>query len=151
MKPKNKRILKLSLFCVLFFSGCIILFINLRENLIFFYSPSEILGKNLKVDQRVRVGGMVKESSLKKTIKQIDGRKIEEISFVITDYIKEIEIFYVGILPDLFKEGEGVVVEGVFENKYHFNASIILAKHDENYMPPEIKNIKSINERNNDI
>ena len=86
---------------------------------------------------------IIKES-LKKKIKNVDGRKLEEISFVITDFENEIEIFYVGILPDLFKEGQGVVVEGFLKNVGKFEAKTVLAKHDENYMPPEIKDIKSI-------
>ena len=94
---------------------------------------------------------MVKKKSLGKKIKEIDGRKLEEITFIITDYNKEILILYVGILPDLFKEGQGVVVEGMIENRGVFNATNVLAKHDENYMPPEIKDIKTIRENSNGI
>ena len=81
----------------------------------------------------------------------IDGRSLEEISFIITDFNEEIKIYYIGILPDLFKEGQGVVVEGIVENNGIFNAKYVLAKHDENYMPPEINDIESIKDRRNDI
>ena len=94
---------------------------------------------------------MVKNKSLEKKIKEIDGRKLEEISFIITDYNREILILYTGILPDLFKEGQGVVVEGIVESEGIFKASSVLAKHDENYMPPEIKNIPSIKESENGV
>ncbi len=151
MKQKNKRLFILSLSIILFATGSIILFTNLRENLIFFYSPSEIIEKNIEPNQKIRVGGMVKEKSLKKKIIDVDGRSLEEISFIVTDFNEEIKISYVGILPDLFKEGQGVVVEGIVENNGMFVAKYVLAKHDENYMPPEIKNIKSIRDKKNDI
>ena len=80
-------------------------------------------------------------------IKTIEGRQLEEISFVITDFEKELVISYIGILPDLFKEGQGVVVEGFLKNVGKFEAKTVLAKHDENYMPPEIKDIKSIKDK----
>ena len=76
---------------------------------------------------------------------------MEEISFIVTDFKREIIISYIGILPDLFREGQGVVVEGFIVNEGFFNAKTVLAKHDENYMPPEIKEIESIREKTNDI
>tara|TARA_E500000178_G_C16688481_1_gene602582 strand:- start:237 stop:686 length:450 start_codon:yes stop_codon:yes gene_type:complete len=145
MKKKNKRLITLTLSLTLFSLGCLILIINLRDNLIFFYSPSEIIEKKIDTQKIIRVGGMVKEESLEKKIKFIDGKNLEEISFVITDFQKEIVISYIGILPDLFREGQGVVVEGVLKKQGFFHAKTVLAKHDENYMPPEIRNIKSIN------
>ncbi len=151
MKPKNKRLAVLSFSLVLFTLGCIIILTNLRENLIFFYSPSEILEKEISSQKIIRVGGMVKKESLKKKIIKVNGRSLEEISFVVTDFNEEIKISYIGILPDLFKEGQGVVVEGKIAHNGVFNAKNVLAKHDENYMPPEIKNIKSIKEKNNGI
>lgn len=151
MKPKNKRLITLVTSFLMLTIGSIILLVNLRDNLIFFYSPTELSEKEINSEKIIRVGGMVKKESLKKKIKNVDGRKLEEISFVITDFKNEIEIFYVGILPDLFKEGQGVVVEGITNGNMTFNAKTVLAKHDENYMPPEIKNIKSIGEKNNDL
>ena len=151
MKKKNKRLITLCISFTLFSLGCLILFINLRDNLIFFYSPSEIFEKEISLEKTVRVGGMVKEKSLNKKIKEVNGMNVEEISFVITDYEKEIIISYVGILPDLFREGQGVVVEGFIVNKGLFNAKTVLAKHDENYMPPEIKDLELIKGKTNDI
>ncbi len=151
MKPKNKRLLTLIAFVTMTSLGFTILLVSLRENLIFFYSPTEVFEKTFDSNKKIRVGGMVKKKSVEKKIKEIDGRKLEEITFIITDYNKEILILYVGILPDLFKEGQGVVVEGMIKNPGVFNATNVLAKHDENYMPPEIKDIKTIKENSNGI
>ena len=114
----------------------------LNDKIVFFYTPTnisedaEILGKN------IRVGGLVLENSIKYSN---DGLGV---SFVITDNKNIIDVFYSGILPDLFREKQGVVVEGsFFKNKKTFNARKVLAKHDENYMPPEVKKaIKNIGE-----
>ena len=107
-----------------------IILIVLQDNILFFYTPSEILQKNLKENEKVRLGGLVQENSvLRKDIK---------INFIITDLKKTIEVSYEGILPDLFREGQGVIVNGYLKNNI-FEASEVLAKHDENYMPPEIK------------
>ncbi len=151
MKKKNKRLLNILVYLMLFTIGCLILLMNLRDNLVFFYSPSEVFQKNLDPTNKIRVGGMVKKTSLKKEVKKIKGRSLEQISFVITDFNNEIKVSYIGILPDLFKEGQGVVVEGFITSNGMFNAKTVLAKHDENYMPPEIKDIKSIKENNNGI
>ena len=147
MKKKNKRLFTVLAFMTLFAFGSLILIVNLRENIIFFYSPTEVIEKQIKTEQMIRVGGMVKNESLVKKIKNVDGRQLEEISFIVTDFEKELIISYTGILPDLFKEGQGVVVEGFLKNIDKFDAKTILAKHDENYMPPEIKDIKSIKEK----
>ena len=114
----------------------------LNDKIVFFYTPTnisedaEIIGKN------IRVGGLVLENSIKYSN---DGLGV---SFVITDNKNMIDVFYSGILPDLFREKQGVVVEGsFFKNKKTFNAKKVLAKHDENYMPPEVKKaIKNIGE-----
>ena len=86
-------------------------------------------------------GGMVKKGSVKKKETEIGEKKVQETIFTITDFEKEIAVYYIGILPDLFSEGQGVVVEGNLINENKFNARIVLAKHDENYMPPELDNI----------
>jgi cytochrome c-type biogenesis protein CcmE len=151
MKKKNKRLFSVIILLGLFFLGCSILFLNLRNNLVFFYSPSEVFEKNLNLKKTIRVGGIVKEESVTKILTRIDGKNLEEISFIITDFNNDIEIKYTGILPDLFKEGQGVVVEGKIERFGFFKANKVLAKHDENYMPPEIKNLQSIKEKKNDI
>ena len=150
MKKKNKRLITVFISFTLLSIGCFLFFINLRDNLIFFYSPSEISQKKVESSKTIRVGGMVKKESLNKKIKKVEGRSVEEISFIITDFNKEIVIFYIGILPDLFREGQGVVVEGSMLTNGFFKAKTVLAKHDENYMPPEIKNIESIKEKTND-
>ena len=130
MTPKKKRFYILfsafSFFC--FIVGVIL--IALQDNILFFYSPSEILQKNLKQNEKVRLGGLVEENSV--------VRNDIKINFIITDLKKNIEVSYEGILPDLFREGQGVIVKGHLKNNI-FEASEVLAKHDENYMPPEIK------------
>ena len=130
MTPKKKRFYILfsafSFFC--FIIGTIL--IVLQDNILFFYTPSEILQKNLKQNEKVRLGGLVEENSL--------IRNDIKINFTVTDLKKNIEVSYEGILPDLFKEGQGVIVNGYLKNNI-FEASEVLAKHDENYMPPEIK------------
>ena len=130
MTPKRKRFyIIFSAFTFFCFVVGIIL-IALQDNILFFYSPSEILEKNLKQNEKVRLGGLVQENSvLRKDIK---------INFIITDLKKTIEVSYEGILPDLFREGQGVIVNGYLKNNI-FEASEVLAKHDENYMPAELK------------
>ena len=141
MKLKTQRLLKVSLLLVIFLIGCSILFYNLRNNLVFFFSPSEILEKKITSMENIRLGGMVKKGSVKKKETEIGEKKVQETIFTITDFEKEIAVYYIGILPDLFSEGQGVVVEGNLINENKFNARIVLAKHDENYMPPELDNI----------
>ncbi len=141
MKPKTKRLIVITSLILIFSIGCSILFYNLKSNLVFFFSPSEILNKEISSQQKVRLGGMVKKGSIEKKPLDFEGKKIQQTSFIVTDFKKEIRVEYIGILPDLFSEGQGVVVEGnLINNK--FNANLVLAKHDENYMPPELDNLK---------
>lgn len=100
-----------------------------ESNLVFFFTPSQIESGEAPIDRTFRVGGMVKEGSLQ--------RVNMTSSFVVTDTAKEVRVSYTGILPDLFKEGKGVVAQGKLDSTGHFAASEVLAKHDENYMPPE--------------
>ena len=104
---------------------------SLEENVIYFKSPSDVklLGKLDK--NQIRIGGMVKENSIK--------IKSNEVSFIITDFKNEINVTYSGAVPNLFSEGKGVVAERYLKDRSFFEASKILAKHDENYMPPEVK------------
>jgi len=141
MKLKTQRLFKVSLLLIIFLIGCSVLFYNLRNNLVFFFSPSEILEKKISSLDNIRLGGMVKKGSVKKKETEIGEKKVQETIFTITDFEKEIAVYYIGILPDLFSEGQGVVVEGNLINENKFNARIVLAKHDENYMPPELDNI----------
>ena len=141
MKLKTQRLFKVSSLLIIFLIGCSILFYNLKSNLVFFFSPSEILEKKISSLENIRLGGMVKKGSIKKKETEIGEKKVQETIFTITDFEKEIAVYYIGILPDLFSEGQGVVVEGNLINENKFNARIVLAKHDENYMPPELDNI----------
>ncbi|MDC3257377.1 cytochrome c maturation protein CcmE [Candidatus Pelagibacter sp.] len=104
---------------------------SLEENVVYFKSPSDIQLLSEIKNKKIRVGGMVKENSI-----QISSN---EVNFVITDFKNEINVTYSGLVPNLFSEGKGVVAEGYLKDKNFFEASKILAKHDENYMPPEVK------------
>ena len=102
----------------------------LNEELVFFLSPSQIADQRPGEGQRIRLGGLVESGSVKK-----DG---ETVAFSVTDLSKAVTVTYRGLLPDLFREGQGVVVEGAFDGSGQFVASEVLAKHDETYMPPEV-------------
>ena len=104
---------------------------SLEENVVYFKSPTEIKNLSELTKKKVRVGGMVKKNSLEVSAK--------EINFIITDYKNEIKVTYSGIVPNLFEEEKGVVAEGFIQDRKFFVAKKILAKHDENYMPPEVK------------
>ena len=112
----------------------IVIFIVLRsleENVVYFFSPSEIYNKtDIAFDKKIRIGGLVKTNSINKNE--------TSINFIITDLKKEILVSYNGLVPNLFSEGKGVVAEGKLKDKKYFVADKILAKHDENYMPPEV-------------
>ena len=104
---------------------------SLEENVVYFFSPTEIYNKtNISFNKKIRVGGLVKMNSISKNE--------TSINFVITDLKKEIVVSYNGLVPNLFSEGKGVVAEGKLRDKKYFIADKILAKHDENYMPPEV-------------
>ena len=103
----------------------------LEENVVYFLSPTEIKNLNETSTEKIRLGGMVKDQSIK-----INSDKI---NFIITDFKNEINVTYSGIVPNLFQEGKGVVAEGILRDKNYFKAEKILAKHDENYIPPEVK------------
>ena len=115
-------------------SAAIVIFMVLRsleENVVYFFSPTEIYNKtNISFNEKIRVGGLVKMNSISKNE--------TSINFVITDLKKEIVVSYNGLVPNLFSEGKGVVAEGKLRDKKYFIADKILAKHDENYMPPEV-------------
>jgi len=104
---------------------------SLKENIVYFQSPSEIKSLIELDKKKIRVGGMVKKQSV--------FIKSNEVNFVITDFKNEINVVYSGAVPNLFAEGKGVVAEGFLKDKNYFTATKILAKHDENYMPPEVK------------
>ena len=113
---------------------------SLEENVVYFLSPTEIYNKtDISFKKKIRVGGLVKINSVNK--------RETSISFIITDLNKEIIVSYNGLVPNLFSEGKGVVAEGKLKDKKYFVADKILAKHDENYMPPEVK--KALEKSNN--
>ena len=104
---------------------------SLKENVVYFQSPSEIKSLRELDKKKIRVGGMVKENSI--------NINSNEVNFIITDFKNEINVIFAGAVPNLFAEGKGVVAEGFLKDKNYFLATKILAKHDENYMPPEVK------------
>ena len=139
MKAKTKRLLSLTSLMVIFAAGCAVIFYNLRGNLVFFYFPTELIEKENSISQKIRLVGMVKKNSVEKKMITENDIKIQKVTFKITDFKNEVIVSYKGILPDLFKEGQGVVVEGKLNDQKGFVALNVLAKHDENYMPPEVK------------
>ena len=114
-------------------SAILLILFNARENISYFYTPSELINSNVDIDEKVRIGGYIKENTFKKI-------SSSSFKFKITDNINSLDVIYQGILPDLFREGQGAVIEGYMNKKNIFNASTVFAKHDENYMPLSIKN-----------
>ena len=137
-KKVKKRFSYLSLFLILAIISVFFILKSLNNNILYFKSPTDIkLDQDIISQKKIRVGGMVKKSSLKINSK--------EIRFIITDLKNEIRVSYMGTVPNLFSEGKGVVAEGELVDKNFFIADRILAKHDENYMPPELKDIMKKN------
>jgi cytochrome c-type biogenesis protein CcmE len=131
MNPIRKKRIYSILFVFLFsVSGISLILYSLNSNLDYFFTPTELKDRNIPADKRIKVGGMVLSGSV--------DRISSSISFVITDYENSIKVEYEGIVPDLFKEDSGVVVLGNLRDKILF-AEEVLAKHDENYMPPNIE------------
>ena len=130
-KKVKSRILFLVLLLLLATVVIFFIFKSLEENIVYFFSPSEIYDKpNISLNEKIRIGGLVKEDSIFKDQ--------TSIKFIITDLKKEIIVSYSGSVPNLFSEGKGVIAEGELKDKKYFVADEILAKHDENYMPPEV-------------
>ena len=130
-KKVKSRIFFLSVVIVLAALVIFVILKSLEENVVYFFSPTEIYNKlNISFDEKIRIGGLVKENSLIKSQKSI--------KFIITDLKNEIIVTYNGLVPNLFSEGKGVVAEGQLKDRKYFVADKILAKHDENYMPPEV-------------
>ena len=139
-KKVKSRILFLVLLLLLATVVIFFIFKSLEENIVYFFSPSEIYDKpNISLNEKIRIGGLVKEDSIFKDQ--------TSIKFIITDLKKEIIVSYSGLVPNLFSEGKGVIVEGELKDKKYFVADEILAKHDENYMPPEVS--KALEKSNN--
>lgn len=133
MHPQRKQRLQIIVFMLLAVAIAVgLILYALRQNINLFYPPSEIAAGKVEAGQQIRAGGMVREDSVKR---ERDGLKL---SFVVTDYEADLTVIYEGILPDMFAEGQGVVVQGKLNDQRQLIASEVLAKHDENYMPPEI-------------
>ena len=139
-KKVKSRILFLVLLLLLATVVIFFIFKSLEENIVYFFSPSEIYDKpNISLNEKIRIGGLVKEDSIIKDQ--------TSIKFIITDLKKEIIVSYSGAVPNLFSEGKGVIAEGELKDKKYFVADEILAKHDENYMPSEVS--KALEKSNN--
>ena len=130
MTPKRKRLWLLVGSLAVLCAAVALVLTALNDNLVFFYSPSQIAEKNIPPERRFRLGGLVEAGSVKKA-----G---QEVRFTVTDTHKTISVVYRGLLPDLFREGQGVVTEGVLEPSGTFRADSVLAKHDETYMPRDV-------------
>ena len=133
-KKVKRRVTFLSLLLLTFVISVFFILKSLTSNILYFKSPTDIkLSKEIRKNKKIRIGGMVKKNSL-----SINN---EEIQFIVTDFKNEVIVTYSGTVPNLFLEGKGVVAEGVLKDKNFFVADRILAKHDEKYMPPELKGI----------
>jgi len=145
VKPRHKRIAMIAGGLAVLGAAAALVLKAFNENLVFFFTPTQVQAKEAPQGRAFRIGGMVVPGSLKR---QADGVTVE---FVVTDTAKNVPVVYKGILPDLFKEGKGVVTQGTLGGDGVFYASEVLAKHDENYMPPAaadaIKKAQVINEK----
>ena len=130
-KKVKLRVLFLTLILASVILTVFLILQSLKENVVYFQSPSEIKSLIELNKKKIRIGGMVKEQSV--------FINSNEVNFIITDFKNEINVTYSGAVPNLFSEGKGVVAEGFLKDKNYFSATKILAKHDENYMPPEVK------------
>ena len=132
MSLRFQRLLLILLTLVIILSAVLLILYNTREHVSYFYTPSEIDKSNIVTDKIIRIGGFVENNSFNKI-------SSSSFKFKITDEKASILVTFKGILPDLFREGQGAVIEGAFDDKNIFNATNVFAKHDENYMPASIK------------
>ena len=133
-KKIKTRLLFLVSITLITLSFLIFIYLNLKQNILYFKTPSEIfINSTVEGNSMIRVGGLVKKDSIRQNNK--------EIRFTLTDYEKELIVVYSGTVPNLFSEEQGAVVEGILNDKKYLIADRILAKHDENYMPPQMKKI----------
>jgi cytochrome c-type biogenesis protein CcmE len=131
MTRKQRRAVFIALSIGVLSLAVLLVAVALRDTIVFFHTPKELAEKKVQPGKRFRLGGLVAEGSLKRGT----GTTVQ---FAITDTVKTIPVSYTGILPDLFREGQGVVAEGKLDASGRFLADTVLAKHDENYMPPEV-------------
>ncbi len=133
-KKIKTRLIFLVSIIIITLTFLVFIYLNLKKNILYFKTPSEIfMNSPIKGNSMIRVGGMVKKDSIRQNNK--------EIKFILTDYKKELIVVYSGTVPNLFSEEQGAVVEGILNDKKYLIADRILAKHDENYMPPQMKKI----------
>ncbi|MBV8470759.1 MAG: cytochrome c maturation protein CcmE [Burkholderiaceae bacterium] len=131
MTARRKRLLLLLLGLALLATATALVLQAFQKNLVFFYTPSQVLAQEAPQGRSFRIGGLVEAGSLQRGGDGLDNR------FVVTDQSQRLSVHYHGLLPDLFREGRGVVAQGRIDREGHFEAEQVLAKHDENYMPPE--------------
>jgi len=132
MSLRIQRLILILITLVILSVALLLILFNTKQNIVFFFTPTELIENKITSGVKVRIGGYVKKSSIKK-------KSINSYEFKITDNKNEILIFYNGILPDLFREGQGTVIEGSINDQQTVNASKVYAKHDENYRPASIK------------
>lgn len=131
MSPRQRRGLAVGLIVLLVGAAAALVLSAFRQNLVFFFSPSQVQAGEVPQGRAFRLGGLVEAGSLQRSADGLDTR------FIVTDEVQRVAVQYRGLLPDLFKEGKGVVAQGRLSEAGHFVADEVLAKHDENYMPPE--------------
>lgn len=132
MKKRHRTLLLITLGMLGLAAATALVLNAFSSNLVYFRSPTDVAAGEINPSNAFRLGGMVREGSLQRTPDSL------KISFVVTDYAHDVPVHYDGVLPDLFREGQGVVTEGKLNNQGEFVAHTVLAKHDENYMPPEV-------------
>ena len=132
MTPRRRRMLAMSLGLLCLGGAAVMVLAAFEQNLLYFYTPTQITAGEAPTGQRLRVGGLVERGSVRRTPGSLEMR------FDVTDLEQTISVAYVGVLPDLFREGQGVVAHGTVDEQGLFRADEVLARHDENYMPPEV-------------
>ena len=132
MSLRFQRLVLILISLLILGAAALLILFNTKKNIVFFYTPTELLEHKISLGDKIRIGGYVKDSSLRKI-------SLNQYEFKITDNKNDLLVFYQGILPDLFREGQGTVIEGLIENQSTVTALRVYAKHDENYMPASIK------------
>ena len=132
MSLRFQRLVLILITLVILSAAVLLILFNTKKNIVFFYTPTELMDNKMNSGDKVRIGGYVKDNSLRKI-------SLNQYKFKITDNQNDLSVFYQGILPDLFREGQGTVIEGLIKNQTTINALRVYAKHDENYMPASIK------------
>ena len=132
MSLRFQRLILILITLIMLSAAVILILFNTKQNIVFFYTPTELLTNNISLEKKLRIGGYVKQTSFLE-------KSLNDYEFKITDNTNEILVLYKGMLPDLFREGQGTVIEGYLDKNNNIIASKVYAKHDENYMPESIK------------